>query len=112
MALATQRKVVRVLDQAASERAGGRETMRVDVGVLAANNKDLEDMLKAKAFRADLYYRLHVVRIKMPPLRERRADIPQIVNFCLQNLVKQRKARVTKVSPEALAVLVRHRWPG
>jgi DNA-binding NtrC family response regulator len=53
-----------------------------------------------------------VVRIKMPPLRDRAEDIPQIVDFCLQNLVKQRKARVTKVSPEAMAVLARHRWPG
>ena len=78
----------------------------------AATNKDLEAMVKAKTFREDLYYRLNVVRIRMPALRERTDDIPQIVDFCLQNLVKQRKARVGKVSPEAMAVLVRHRWPG
>src|SRR4051812_26402638 len=69
-------------------------------------------MVKSKAFREDLYYRLNVVRIKMPPLRERGEDIPQIVDFCLQNLFKQKKTRVTKLSPEAMAVLVRHRWPG
>jgi two-component system nitrogen regulation response regulator GlnG len=69
-------------------------------------------MVKAKAFREDLYYRLNVVRIRMPALRERGDDIQQIVDFCLQNLLKQRKTRVSKVSPEAMAVLVRHRWPG
>ena len=68
--------------------------------------------MKAKTFREDLYYRLNVVRIRMPPLRDRAEDIPQIVDFCLQNLVKQRKARVSKVSPEAMAVLIRYPWPG
>jgi two-component system nitrogen regulation response regulator GlnG len=112
MALATQTKILRVLQQGEIQRVGGTETMRVDVRIIAATNKDLEAMVKAKTFREDLYYRLNVVRIKMPALRERPDDIPQIVDFCLQNLVKQRKARVAKVSPEAMAVLVRHRWPG
>jgi two-component system nitrogen regulation response regulator GlnG len=84
----------------------------VDVRILAATNKDLEEMVKAKTFREDLYYRLNVVRIRMPALRERGDDVPQIVDFCIQNLVKQRKARVSKVSPEAMAILVRYRWPG
>jgi two-component system nitrogen regulation response regulator GlnG len=69
-------------------------------------------MVKEKTFREDLYYRLNVVRIRMPALRERGDDVPQIVDFCLQNLGKQRKARVSKVSPEAMAILVRYRWPG
>jgi two-component system nitrogen regulation response regulator GlnG len=112
MALATQTKILRVLQQGEIQRVGGTETIRVDVRIIAATNKDLEEMVKAKTFREDLYYRLNVVRIKMPPLRERGEDIPQIVDFCLQNLVKQRKARAAKVSPEAMAVLVRHRWPG
>jgi two-component system nitrogen regulation response regulator GlnG len=112
MALATQTKILRVLQQGEIQRVGGTETMRVDVRIIAATNKDLEEMVKTKTFREDLYYRLNVVRIRMPPLRERGEDIPQIVDFCLQNLVKQKKARVTKVSPEAMAVLVRHRWPG
>ncbi len=112
MALATQTKILRVLQQGEMQRVGGTETIRVDVRIIAATNKDLEEMVKAKAFREDLYYRLNVVRIRMPPLRERCDDIPQIVDFCLQSLVKQRKARVAKVSPEALAVLTRHRWPG
>ncbi len=112
MALATQTKILRVLQQGEIQRVGGVDTIKVDVRILAATNKDLEEMVKAKTFREDLYYRLNVVRIKMPPLRERPEDIPQIVDFCLQNLLKQRKARSSKVSPEAMSVLVRHRWPG
>ncbi len=112
MALATQTKILRVLQAGEIQRVGGTETIKVDVRILAATNKDLEEMVKAKTFREDLYYRLNVVRIRMPPLRERGEDIPQIVDFCLQNLVKQRKARVAKVSPEAMAVLTRHKWPG
>ncbi len=112
MALATQTKILRVLQQGEIQRVGGTETIKVDVRIIAATNKDLEEMVKAKAFREDLYYRLNVVRIRMPPLRERGDDVPQIVDFCLQNLVKQRKARVAKVSPEAMVVLTRHKWPG
>ncbi len=112
MALATQTKILRVLQQGEIQRVGGTDTIRVDVRIIAATNKDLEAMVKAKTFREDLYYRLNVVRIKMPPLRDRREDIPQIVDFCLQNLVKQKKARVSKVSPEAMAVLSRYDWPG
>lgn len=112
MALATQTKILRVLQQGEIQRVGGTETLRVDVRILAATNKDLEAMVRAKLFREDLYYRLNVVRIRMPALRERDGDIPQIVDFCLQNLVKQRKVRASKVSPEAMGVLVRYGWPG
>jgi len=112
MALATQTKILRVLQAGEIQRVGGTETIKVDVRVIGATNKDLEEMVKAKTFREDLYYRLNVVRIKMPPLRERGDDIPQIVDFCLQNLVKNKKARVSKVSPEAMAALTRHTWPG
>ncbi len=112
MALATQTKILRVLQAGEIQRVGGTETIKVDVRILAATNKDLEVMVRTKTFREDLYYRLNVVRIKMPPLRERPEDIPSIVEFCLQNLVKQRKARVAKVAPEAMAVLARHNWPG
>ena len=112
MALATQTKILRVLQQGDIQRVGGTETIKVDVRIIAATNKDLEAMVKAKTFREDLYYRLNVVRIKMPPLRERAEDIPQIVDFSLQTLVKQKKARVTKVAPEAMAVLVKYDWPG
>ncbi len=112
MALATQTKILRVLQQGEIQRVGGTDTIKVDVRILAATNKDLEEMVKAKTFREDLYYRLNVVRIRMPALRERVDDVPQIVDFCLQNLVKQKKARISKVSPEAMSVLTRYRWPG
>jgi len=112
MALATQTKILRVLQVGEIQRVGGTETTRVDVRILAATNKDLEAMVRAKTFREDLYYRLNVVRIKMPPLRERPEDIPSIVDFCLQTLVRQRKARAARLAPEAMGVLTRHRWPG
>ena len=112
MALATQTKILRVLQQGEIQRVGGTETIKVDVRILAATNKDLEEMVKLKTFREDLYYRLNVVRIRMPSLRERVTDVPQIVDFCLQNLVKQKKARTSKVAPEAMEVLTRYRWPG
>jgi DNA-binding NtrC family response regulator len=112
MALATQTKILRVLQQGEIQRVGGTETIRVDVRIIAATNKFLEEMVKAKSFREDLYYRLNVVRIRMPALRDRDDDIPQIVDFCLQNLVKQKKSRVSKVAPEAMHVLTQYRWPG
>jgi two-component system nitrogen regulation response regulator GlnG len=112
MALATQTKILRVLQQGEIQRVGGTEIIRVDVRVLAATNKNIEDMVRAKTFREDLYYRLNVVRIRMPALRERADDIPPIVDYMLQTLEKTKKARLKKVSPEALALLARHRWPG
>jgi two-component system nitrogen regulation response regulator GlnG len=112
MALAVQTKILRVLQEGEIQRVGGTETIKVDVRVLAATNKDLEEIVKDRTFREDLYYRLNVVRIRMPPLRERLEDIPQVVDYMLQTLEKQRKTRVKKVSVEALAVLLRYRWPG
>jgi len=112
MALATQTKILRVLQQGDIQRVGGTETIRVDVRIIAATNKDIEEMVRAKTFREDLYYRLNVVRIRMPALRERAEDIPSIVDYVLQTLEKTKKARVKKVAPEALSVLTRHRWPG
>ena len=112
MTPATQTKILRVLQEGEIQRVGGSETIKVNVRVCAATNKDLEQLVKEKKFREDLYYRLNVVRVKLPPLRERVEDIPQIVDFFLQGLVKEKKAKVRKVSPEALALLSRYRWPG
>ena len=111
MATATQTKILRVLQAGEIQRVGGTETIRVDVRVIGATNKDLEAMVKAKTFREDLYYRLNVVRIKMPALRERAEDIPPITEFCIQTLAKQRKTHVNRVSTEALEVLTRYPWP-
>ena len=112
MTPATQTKILRVLQEGEIQRVGGTETIRVNVRVIAATNKDVEDLVRAGRFREDLYYRLNVVRIRMPALRDRVEDIPQIVDFFLQNLHKAKKAKVRRVSPEALAILCRHQWPG
>lgn len=108
----TQTKILRVLQEGEIQRVGSSETTKVNVRVVAATNKNLEVLVREKKFREDLYYRLNVVRVKLPPLRGRVEDVPQIVDFFLQNLVKGRKAKVRKVSPEALALLCQYRWPG
>ncbi len=108
----TQTKILRVLQEGEIQRVGGTETIKVNVRVVAATNKNLEVMVKEKKFREDLYYRLNVVRLRLPPLRARVEDVPQIVDFFLQSLFKAKKTKVRKVSPEALALLCRYRWPG
>jgi two-component system nitrogen regulation response regulator GlnG len=112
MTPATQTKILRVLQEGEIQRVGGSETIKVNVRVIAATNKDLEALVKDKEFREDLYYRLNVVRLRLPPLRERVEDVPQIVEFFLQNLARGKKTKARRVSPEALAILCRHRWPG
>ena len=112
MTPATQTKILRVLQEGEIQRVGSSETLKVNVRVIAATNKDLETLVKEKDFREDLYYRLNVVRLRLPPLRERVEDVPQIVDFFLQNLAKAKKTKARKVSPEALAILCRHNWPG
>lgn len=108
----TQTKILRVLQEGEIQRVGGSETIKVNVRVVAATNKNLELLVKEKKFREDLYYRLNVVRVKLPPLRKRVEDVPQIMDFFLQGLFKAKKTKVRKVSPEALALLSRYRWPG
>ena len=108
----TQTKILRVLQEGEIQRVGSSETLKVNVRVLAATNKNLETLVRDKEFREDLYYRLNVVRLRLPPLRERVEDVPQIVDFFLQSLAKSKKTKARKVSPEALAILCRHNWPG
>lgn len=112
MALATQTKILRVLQDGEIQRVGGSETIRVDVRVLAATNKDLESMVRSKEFREDLYYRLNVFRIRVPSLSRRKEDIPDIVYFMLQKLAREGKARATRLSDDAMAVLTQYPWPG
>jgi two-component system nitrogen regulation response regulator GlnG len=108
----TQTKILRALQEGEIQRVGGTETIKVDVRLIAATNKDLEHMVAENTFREDLYYRLNVFRIRLPSLRERLVDIPMLVEYMLQKLVKDRKARVTRVSTDALAILQAHTWPG
>jgi len=108
----TQTKILRVLQEGDIQRVGGVETIKVNVRVIAATNKDLEQLVREKKFREDLYYRLNVVRVKLPPLRERGEDVPQIVDFFVQNLAKAKKVKARKVAPEALALFAAYPWPG
>jgi nitrogen regulation protein NR(I) len=108
----TQTKILRVLQEGDIQRVGGVDTIKVNVRVVAATNKDLEALVREKKFREDLYYRLNVVRVKLPPLRERTEDVLQIVDFFVQNLAKAKKVKARKVAPEALALLAAYPWPG
>ncbi len=108
----TQTKILRVLQEGEIQRVGGSETIKVNVRVVAATNKDLEALVRERKFREDLYYRLNVVRVKLPPLRERTEDVPLIVDFFVQNLGKAKKVKARKVAPEAMALLSAYAWPG
>jgi two-component system nitrogen regulation response regulator GlnG len=112
MALPTQTKILRALQEGEIQRVGGEKTIRVDVRLIAATNRDLEAMVREKAFREDLYYRLNVMRIRIPSLRDRLDDVPALVDFMLQRLQQTRRSRVTRVSAEALSLLCRYQWPG
>jgi DNA-binding NtrC family response regulator len=112
MALATQTKILRALQEGEIQRVGGSETIKVNVRMVAATNKLLEEMVKEKTFREDLYYRLNVVRIRLPALRERAGDIPQLVEFTLRRLARENKTQAHKISPEAMSLLCGYSWPG
>lgn len=107
-----QIKLLRVLQEGTFERVGGTETVRTDVRVVAATNKRLDDLVKAGTFREDLYYRLKVVEIDLPPLRERREDIPLLVEHFLEEFSRYYGKPKPKVPPRALAVLQGYSWPG
>jgi DNA-binding NtrC family response regulator len=108
----TQAKVLRVLQERSLERVGGRETLAVDVRVVAATHRNLEQEVRAGRFREDLYYRLRVVEIALPPLRERREDIPALALRCLEKVTQRLGLAKRQLSEEALARLLRHDWPG
>jgi two-component system response regulator AtoC len=110
--LPVQKKLLRVLQEGEIERVGGTGVIKVDVRVLAATNRDLLEEVKANNFREDLYYRLNVINIHMPPLRARRADIPILVEHFLDKYRYKPGAPPTKISEEALELLEKHDWPG
>ncbi|MFQ5772270.1 MAG: sigma-54-dependent transcriptional regulator [bacterium] len=112
MPLETQTKILRALEERRFRRLGGKKEIEVDVRVIAATNKDLEQALKEKILREDLYYRLCVVEIELPPLRERTGDIPLLMNEFLKMFSKKNHKLVTGFSPSAAEVLNRYRWPG
>lgn len=112
MSPATQTKILRVLQEGTFERVGGNATVRVDVRVIAATNQDLERAVAEKRFREDLFYRLNVVRVRLPPLRERPGDIPLLADYFLRRGAQKFGRPPGLLSAEALALLERHSWPG
>jgi transcriptional regulator with GAF, ATPase, and Fis domain len=112
MSANTQAKILRVLQEHEFERLGGTRTLRVDVRVITATNRNLPQMVANGQFREDLYYRLNVVSIDMPPLRERKDDIQQLATFFLRRFAGELKKRIEGLSPDAVKLLMRYNWPG
>jgi two-component system nitrogen regulation response regulator GlnG len=112
MPLALQAKLLRVLQEREFERVGGREPIRADVRIVAATNQDLEAAVRAGRFREDLFFRLNVVRIVVPPLRERKGDIPELIDFFIDKVNRDLGTTIVGVSEEARDLLMRHSWPG
>ncbi|MGO9111858.1 MAG: sigma-54-dependent transcriptional regulator [Thermoguttaceae bacterium] len=112
MAPATQAKLLRLLQEEEFERVGGNATIHTNIRLIAATNQDLESLAAAGRFRQDLFYRLNVVTIRIPPLRERMDDIPLLVNYFLGRMNREFDRHVHAVSPEAMQLLKQHNWPG
>ena len=112
ISLSTQAKLLRFLQDHEVRRVGGNETIKVDVRVIAATNQDLEPLIREGKFREDLFYRLNVVTITLPPLRERKDDIPLLANHFLQTFSEQYGKLVSHISPEAMDLLTEYSWPG
>jgi transcriptional regulator with GAF, ATPase, and Fis domain len=112
ISLDIQIKLLRVLQERCFEPVGGTQTIQVDVRVIAATHQDLEKLIAQGRFREDLYYRLNVITIPMPPLRERNEDILELALFFLMRSAQKSGKRITHIEPDALAALERHRWPG
>ena len=107
-----QSKLLRVLQEQEIRRVGGTDTIQVDVRIVAATNKNLKKLIEEGKFREDLYYRLNVVSVPLPPLRERSEDIPVLIDFFLQKYGKTSSKQVTGISTEAMALLMHYEWPG
>jgi len=109
---AMQAKLLRVLQEHELQRVGGQETIRVDVRIIAATNRDLEAEVAAGRFREDLYYRLNVLVLHVPPLRERHGDVPLLANFFLERFAAKNNKHSSGITPECMDLLVRYPWPG
>jgi two-component system response regulator AtoC len=112
MTLGTQKKLLRVLQEREFERVGGNVPVKVDVRVIAATNRTLRDEVAAGRFREDLFYRLNVIALHMPPMRERMDDIPALVNHFLDKHRYSAAAQPTRITEEAMTLLMQHEWPG
>ena len=112
MSPALQVKVLRVIQEKQFERIGGVNTIDADVRILTATHQDLEKAVAEKRFREDLFYRINVIPITLPPLRERTVDIPVLANHFVTMLNRSKKKNVQGITPEAMDCLMRYRWPG
>jgi DNA-binding NtrC family response regulator len=112
MPFEVQAKLLRVLQDGTFKRLGGLQTLRVHVRVIAATNKDLAKEVAAERFRQDLYYRLNVITIQLPPLRDRRPDVPLLAVHFLQKYTRENRKEITAIQQEALEQLMRYDWPG
>ncbi len=111
-AQSTQVKLLRFLQDGEIRRVGENDPIHVDVRMLAATNQDIEKAIEEGRFREDLYYRLNVINIHMPPLRKRRDDIPLLINYFLEKNVTQKKKKIDSVSPDTMKILTGYHWPG
>lgn len=112
MSIATQAKILRVLQEGEFERVGGSKTIKVDVRLLAATHKDLKEMITEGTFRQDLFFRLSVVPLHLPPLRHRSIDIPELAQFFLRKYAEKNQKDIKGYHPEALSLLMQYDWPG
>ncbi|MCP9470213.1 MAG: sigma-54 dependent transcriptional regulator [Nitrospira sp.] len=112
MSLPLQVKLLRVLQERAFERVGGNRTIQVDVRIIAATNQDLEALVEERRFRQDLFYRLNVIPIVIPPLRDRRSDIPLLIDHFVARFNQTKHTHITGISHEALRLLSQYDWPG
>ncbi|MBF0516651.1 MAG: sigma-54-dependent Fis family transcriptional regulator [Nitrospirae bacterium] len=110
--LGTQIKLLRILQEKEFERVGGNETIKVDVRVIAATNRDLRKLIDEGAFRDDLYYRLNVVKIELPALRERKEDFPLLATFFINKLNEEKGYKIKGISKDAMQTLLSYQWPG
>jgi transcriptional regulator with PAS, ATPase and Fis domain len=108
----TQMDLLRVIETRQFSRVGGNEVIKVDFRIICATNKDLEKAIKESSFREDLYYRLNVFTVFLPPLRERKSDIPLLSNYFVKKYARAMAKPIANISPEAMDVLVRYNWPG
>ncbi|MBP7950337.1 MAG: sigma-54-dependent Fis family transcriptional regulator [Verrucomicrobiales bacterium] len=108
----TQVKLLRALGERTIERVGGNQPIKIDVRLLAATNRDLKKLVEEGKFREDLFFRLNVVKVTMPPLRERRTDIPVLAEAFLKELAKENRRSIRDISPDAMQRLVEYEWPG
>src|SRR3984957_5485100 len=112
MPLELQPKLLRVLQEQEFERLGSTRTIRVDVRIVAATNRDLSKMVEERRFRADLFYRLHVFPISLPPLRERQDDIPLLVRHFVEKYADRMNKQIPSIPEDVMEALKRHSWPG